>query len=315
MKSAFTLILVGALWAGAPAQAKTDKELAGLRGAVQTVCIEAAEFTPRGGSSVEERRVPLQTVAYDARGNAVRRVDYNYDGTVAQTLVYTYDAQGRGTGYEEYTGALAAPRRHVYALDEQGRRVEYRIVQPDGAAGEKYLYKYDAKGSLVEEALHEHKGALISRNTYAYDGEGRQVSQTRYNSDGSVSSTSSTSYDAHGRPVERVRHEGDTLTYRVRYAYDARGRVVAQETVGSVVEADVAPAEAHAPGRVVYVYKGKEWPRAALAYAPDGSLRERVEIEYDARGNWTKRTRLMRPGAAGESRRVEYRAITYFKGE
>jgi YD repeat-containing protein len=242
-------------------------------------------------------------------------VDYNYDGSVAQKLVYTYDAQGRSTGYEEYTGALAAPRRHVYVADDQGRRVEYRIVQPDGAAGEKYLYKYDAKGNLSEEALHEHKGALISRNTFAYDGEGRQVSQTRYNSDGSVSSTSSTSYDAHGRPVERVRHEGDILTYRVRYTYDAKGRVVAQETVGSVVEADVSPSEAHAPGRVVYVYKGKEWPHAALVYAPDGSLRERVEIEYDSRGNWTRKTRLTQPGAASQSRRVEYRAITYFKGE
>jgi YD repeat-containing protein len=307
--------LVCALCVGAAAQAQTDRGEAGLRGAVKSVVTEVVESAPQegGGGGPAGKRVPAQSVTYDAGGHKVKQVEHNHDGSVSRTLVYTYDADGRATGYEEYTGTLADPRRHVYALDAEGRRVEYRIVQPNGAAGERYLYKYDAKGNLSEEALHEHKGALISRNTYAYDGAGRQVSQTRYDPDGSVSSTISTSYDAHGRPVERVRHEGDILTYRIRYAYDAKGRVVAQETVGSVVEGDVAPSEAHAPGRVVYVYKGEEWPRAALAYAPDGSLRERVEIEYDSRGNWTKRTRLIQPGGARPSRRVEYRAITYFR--
>ena len=77
----------------------------------------------------------------------------------------------------------------------------------------------------------------------------------------------------------------------------------------------MSPSAAHAPGRVVCVYKGKEWPGAALAYAPDGSLRERVEIEYDSRGNWTRKPRLVQPGAARQSGRVEYRAITYFRSD
>jgi hypothetical protein len=255
----------------------------------------------------------LRTVAYNARGNRTQQVDFNHDGSIAQTFVYTYDAQGRSTGYEEYTGTMSVPRKHVYVLDAQGNRIEYSLVQPDGSAGEKHRYKYDAQGHVAEESLFDHKGGLISRNVIAYDDRGRQVSQTRYNADGSVSSTSSLSYDAQGKPVERVRYESDILTYRVRYVYDRKMRVVAQETVGSVVEPDLPPSEAHAPGKVVYVYKGKQ-PREMIAYAVDGSVRERVAIEYDSRGNWIKKTYLVESGERRrrEARRVEHRTITYF---
>jgi hypothetical protein len=315
MKRGLSILFVVALWVvAANAQAKTDREHDGLRGAVQSVRTEAAEFAPKGGRSVEGKRRLLQTVTYNARGDGVKLVDYNHDGSVAQTLVYTFDGQGRTNGYEEYTGGMTTPRRHVYVLDDRGRRIEYGFVQPDGSAGEKHLYRYDARGNVIEETLNGHKGELISRNVFAYDAEGRPISQTRYNADGSVSSIISSSYDAQGKPVERVRHEGDTLTYRVRYFYDRLKRVAAQETAGSVVGSDVHPSEAHAPGRVVYVYKGKGQPKETIAYAPDGSVRERVLIEYDARGNWIKRTRLVVSGESGrgESRRVEYRTITYF---
>ena len=102
--------------------------------------------------------------------------------------------------------------------------------------------------------------------------------------------------------------------YRVRYAYDSKGRLIEQETAGSVVAADLVSSEAHAPGRVAYLYKGKERPREMIAYTPDGSVRERVVIAYDSRGNWIKRTHLTRTaeGRRWLPRRVEYRTLTYF---
>lgn len=318
MRKVLFVLIVGLLWNAPPAGAQTsdDKGATDLHGAVKTVRHEMAEFTPIGDKRVAGRRTPVQAVAYDAKGNKVEQVSYNEDGSVALRLVYTYDAGGRGTGYEEYAGGAGNARRHVYVFDEKGRRSEYRIVQPDGAAGEKHVYKYDARGRLLEESLQGHKGELISRNVYAYDDEGRQVSQTRYNADGSLSSTTSISYDERGQPAERVRFEGDTLTYRVRYVYDRKGRVIAQETTGSVVESEMPHAEASPPGRTVSVYKdGAEQPREMIVHAPDGSVREKVLIEYDARGNWIRKTRLVQPGKSRrwESQRVEYRTITYFK--
>jgi hypothetical protein len=312
MKRVLAGILVAALWAGAAAQSETGREEDGLLGAVRTVRHEAAESVPGAGGLV--RRVPLRAATYDARGNRVEGAEYAPDGSVSQRVVYTFDARGRATGYEEYAGAMTSPRKHIYVTDADGRRAEYRIVQPDGSPGEKYLYKYGADGRLAEEAMHDHKGGLISRNVYAYDERGRQVSQTRYNADGSVSSVARTSYDPQGRPAERVRHEGDVLTYRIKYAYDSGGRVVEQETVGSVLGPDVPPSEARAPGRVRYVYKDAGRPKEANAYAPDGSLRERVVFEYDSRGNWTKKTYFPPPAAGGrvKPRLTEYRIINYF---
>ena len=170
--------------------------------------------------------------------------------------------------------------------------------------------QYDAQGRLVEERLHEHKGQLLSRNVHAYDEAGQPISQTRYDADGSVSSVATVTYDAQGRPVERTRHEGGVLMYRIVYRYDARGRLVEQETVGSVLDADVPPAEAHQPGRVSYAYKGGKQPEEAIHYGPDGAARERIVFKYDSRGNWISKTYSSLTAAGAQ--RAEYRTITYF---
>ena len=304
MRRILTVLSCILLWntAGAQTEAAGGDELAGP---VKEVRHETSESAPGGGAA---RR--LRSASYDVKRNKVEETNFGPDGSVAQRFVYTFDAQGRANGYEEYSGGLTAPRRHIYVLGEKGERVEYKIVQPDGAAGEKRLYRYDAQARLVEELLHEHKGQLLSRNVHAYDGAGRPVLQTRYDADGSISSVARVSYDSQGRPVERTRHEGDVLTYQIRYRYDSRGRVVEQETVGSVLDADVPPAEVHPPGRVSYVYKGGKQPTEATRYGPDGAARERIVFQYDSRGNWISKTyfSLTAPGA----RRAEYRTITYF---
>jgi YD repeat-containing protein len=277
----------------------------GLAGPVKEVRHETSESAPGGGVARRGR-----SASYDVKGNKIEERPFGPDGSVAQRFVYTFDTQGRATGYEEYSSGLSTPRRHIYVLGEKGERVEYKIVQPDGAAGEKRLYTYDAQGRLVEERLHEHKGHLLSRNVHTYDAAGRPVSQTRYDADGSISSVAKVSYDAQGRPVERTRHEGDVLTYSIRYRYDSRGRVVEQETVGSVLDADVPPAEAHPPGRVSYVYKGGKQPKEATHYGPDGTARERIVFQYDSRGNWISKTYFSLTAAGAH--RAEYRTITYF---
>ncbi len=102
----------------------------------------------------------------------------------------------------------------------------------------------------------------------------------------------------------------------MRYTYDKRRRLVEVETTGSYVEPD-STAEGHITGRVVYVYKGKDHPKEMLIYNQDGPLRKRVVIDYDSRGNWTKRTHRVKastpgkPDAKETTRQIDYRTITY----
>ncbi|HEU4767787.1 MAG TPA: hypothetical protein VFS77_10440 [Pyrinomonadaceae bacterium] len=310
----FVIVLLGpALSLIANGQTKSDLEHAGLRGAVQSVKTEVAEFTMKDGKNVEAPRVPVQAVSYDARGNRMKRVDFNRDGSVAQTIVYNYDAEGRSTGYDDYMPGLSTARKHIYVLDQNGKRVEYKIVQPTGSAGdERYVYKYDSSGNKIAEDLY-HKTSLISRNENTYDSQGRLVSQTMFNPDGSVSARITNSFDANGKPLERVRHDNDLLTYRVRYTYDNKGRLKKVETVGSYVEMD-SGSEGYVTGQVVYVYKGKDQPKETVIYNPDGSFRERLVYDYDSRGNWTKRTRFVKstPNGKDTPAQIEYRTITYY---
>lgn len=302
------ILLIVALWSVTNAQER-------LSGSVQTVQTEVVEFTTKDGKNVEGPRIPVQTVSYDTRGNRTKRVDFNRDGSVAQTIVYNYDAEGRSTGYEDSMPGLSAARKHVYVLDQNGKRVEYKIVQPSGSAGdERYVYKYDANGNLIAEDLY-HKTSVISRSENAYDGQGRLVSQTMYNPDGSVSGRITKTFDAAGKLLERVRHDNDLLTYRVSYKYDSKGRVERVETVGSFVDMDSGSADhltGHVTGHVVYVYKRKDQPKETLIYNPDGSFRERLVYDYDSRGNWTKRTRRVKADKKDTPVQIEYRTISYY---
>jgi len=310
MRRVLTILLGAMVSLTANGQTRSDLEQAGLRGPVQTVAIEVAEFTVSDGKNVEGPRVPVQTVSYDDRGNRTKRVDFNRDGSVAQTIVYNYDTEGRSTGYEEHTPGLSNARKHIYVLDQDGKRVEYKIMQPTGsAADEKYVYKYDGNGNRIAEDLF-HKTSLVSRNENAYDTQGRLVTQTIYNPDGSVSARISNSFGADGKPLERVRHDGDLLTYRVRYQYDSKGRVEKVETVGSHVEMD-SGSEGYVTGVVVYVYKGKDQPKETVIYRSEGSFRERLVFEYDSRGNWTKRTRRVKTNGKDTPAQIEYRLVTY----
>lgn len=307
-----TLTLGATLLVSAHAQTNPTFKQDGLLGSVQTVKTEVVELTTKDGKSKEGSRMPVQTITYDARGNPMKRVDFNRDGSVAQTLVYTYDTEGRSIGYEDYTPGLSTSRKHVYKLDSNGNRVEYKIIQPTGsAADEKYLYKYDAKGNRIAEELY-HKASLISRNENAYDPNGRLISQTIYNPDGSVSSRIQNSIAADGKPLERTRHDGDLLTYKVRYTYDKKGKLVELETAGSYVETD-SNGESYVTGKVVYVYKGKDQPKETLIFNPDGSLREKVVADYDSRGNWTRRIHKVRDPQTGKEipTQIDYRTITY----
>lgn len=310
MKRPATLIIFFVLLLSASGQAQPDRARDRVLGPARTVVTELAEFTTKDGKSVEGPRVPQHTVTYDARGNRVKRIDFNRDGSIAQTIVYTYDSAGRNVGYEDYVTGLSTPRKHIYTLDEKGNRLEYKIVQPTGKDGEeRYVYKYDADGKLIAEELY-YKTTIISRNQNAYDSQGRLISQTSYNPDSTVSSRLLVSFAADGKPLERTRHDGDLLTYRVRYAYDKKSRLVEVETTGSYVETD-SSSENHITGKVVYVYKGKDRPKEMLIYNQDGSLRERVVIDYDSRGNWTKRTHRVKAGGTEVTRQVQYRTITY----
>ncbi|MEZ6189505.1 MAG: RHS repeat-associated core domain-containing protein [Planctomycetota bacterium] len=183
--------------------------------------------------------------AYDAAGRVVEVQSPD------QHLRLGYDAQDRVTSVED----VLARTTLGYAYDVRGLRSELRapwgttryayddagrLSELTDPAGGRYVYAYDAAGRLAERRFPN--GA---RSVYAYDLSGRLLEVT--------------TRDAEGAAVERC-----------RYAYDAAGNRIEEET---------------SAGLATFAYDDHD--RLIAARYPDG----RVEgYRYDATGNRVAQT-------------------------
>ena len=108
--------------AGVPTQpvsaVETDRTRDGLVGPVRRVRTEVAKLTSAGGGQQEGKRVVLEMVAYDLKGN---KTENQYFPIAGSTL----------TGKE------------VYKYDEKGNISEMTLLNPDGSLLSKEMYRYE----------------------------------------------------------------------------------------------------------------------------------------------------------------------------
>jgi len=97
---------------------ETDRVRDGLAGPVRRVRTEVAKLSNANGQSKEDRRVVLETAAYDIKGT---KTDNQYFPVAGSTL----------TGKE------------VYKYDERGNISEMTLLNNDGTLLGKEVYKYD----------------------------------------------------------------------------------------------------------------------------------------------------------------------------
>jgi periplasmic protein TonB len=98
--------------------AENDRNRDGLIGPVRRVRTEVAKLVSQDGKPVESKRVMLEIVAYDLKGN---KTENQYFPIAGATL----------TGKE------------VYKYDEKGNISEMTLVNSDGSLLSKEVYKYD----------------------------------------------------------------------------------------------------------------------------------------------------------------------------
>jgi len=108
--------------AGIPTQpvaaVETDRTRDGLVGPVRRVRTEVAKLTSASSGQQEGKRIVLEIVAYDLKGN---KIENQYFPIAGSTL----------TGKE------------VYKYDEKGNISEMTLLNPDGSLLSKETYKYD----------------------------------------------------------------------------------------------------------------------------------------------------------------------------
>lgn len=297
--------------------------------------VERVSYNPAGEISTK------YVHTFDAKGRSTGYEEYS--ASLDKTLktprrhVYTLDDGGNRVEYRVYESDASASARFTYKYDARGNKIEDGYYYHTGLFGGKTVYTYDDKGNQTGNAAYNADGAINWRNVSAYDGRGRRIEWLQYQGD-KLRYKITSAYDDKGRVLEEETTEfnGTPNTYtshapepgKIVYAYDdgKRTKEVAAYGPGGALRS-----------RIVYTHdeRGSEVGRAA--FKADGSREDEsihffdniqepaskhrgtltgetlFEVEYDSRGNWTKKTYLIRPAKGGDLQpyRAEQRVITY----
>lgn len=201
-------------------------------------------------------------------------------------------------------------------LIEVENRVSAPPDQPElGDSVEKLVYTYDPKGNRTGEMILERDGQQYPSRLYAYDGARHKTAEAAYHMCGTFSSLRLSTHDAKGQVREDLEYQSRSLL-RHSYSRDDRGRIVEDlltrngtlqsathftyDQNGRLTEQRLYLADGVLSSVATYQYdeRGNKTGEEVIHPAHSSlNSKEVFQYDYDATGNWTKRstTRLIIP--------------------
>lgn len=250
------------------------------------------------------------TVADDRRTPAFRGYT-RYDETwrPVYRLTGTWDDQGNVTEIAEYGPGDALMARVEQTYDADARLVEQRYLDGNGQLIAVIPFEYDADGNPTRGLSLEYVELVLDAGwdpyqhpyaaTYVFDGRGDLVQVTNIDpSSGEEMNTTSFTYDDQGNPLRRIEtsfaltyDEAGDITGRTptpdddssletRYEYDSQGNLRTETVIGKFGGVELTRNDRNG-NRTQYIAFDPRYGHV---------IREEVDYEYDALGNWTKRT-------------------------
>jgi YD repeat-containing protein len=282
---------------------RSDRQKNGLRGSVESVRVEVAEFKEEDGQLVEKPWYGY-TLRFNPKGNVVEHVHHNPDGSAWRTI-NDYSEAGKIIATRNYdaSGQLTHEVRYVY--DEQGRLVAEQIVSPDGMTNTPVIYVYDVEGRRTKiETLNfdGETGLMIGiedtntsiaardakRIETRYDVQGAAIEVLAYNSEGALVTRVEITRDAHGNPLEETQYLGDVVSFEPCSTDACSAEEQAPLTEEQQAELAAEMARVFAPGAPMSVHTHSYDERGLLV---ESSLRmmgmqaSRQTFAYDEAGN------------------------------
>lgn len=212
---------------------------------------------------------------------------------IKSTRTSTYKAVLKDTAW---TAGPIVAQIHFVRYDNQGRKVVENLLNPDGSAKNKLLYIYDNDGKIKEEITASVKQGGVTRvYQYDYDGEGRLNRKVTLDADRNVVGETVILRNENDKIVKRISegistrmNDGKKTKNRcvTEIVYDEDGRIK------EVMEDDSAFPKV---GKKSRPFDKRD--TVALKRFSEGSSMQpkvpknrKVDFDYDACGNWIKRT-------------------------
>ncbi len=260
-------------------------------------------------SAVDKTLSTPQKNAYklDDKGNVIEYVNYQPDGTLGSRFLYKYDAKGNKTEETFYAWNGTRTGKLLSTYDEAGHFLSQTSYNEDDSISWKTAVTYNTKGNKIEW-LQSIAGVLRYRVTYNYDDRNRVIEQEtfEYNKPPNMRTTHApesgkiiyTYNDAKRAKEVETYNEDGSLKSKMIYLMDERGNEVGWR----IFNADGSPKDT-----AVHWYDNARLLRTLSGI-------ETANIEYDSKGNWIKKVRLIKAADAAEPEpySAEYRDITYY---
>jgi len=169
----------------AVAQTKTDLELQGLAGPVQTVISKTIEAPLRDGKPGTAKETS-RSITFDQQGRKILESLNNPDGTPSRRWRFIYDANGYKSAQVEYypPERLIGTNYYRYEFDGKGRVVTMLIIDGDGKLAAKMVKTYNDRGLLAENTTFDRNGAVSNKSVFKYDEFGGIAEFALYDSAG-----------------------------------------------------------------------------------------------------------------------------------
>ncbi len=228
------------------------------------------------------------TVAFNDDHKMIRQINYNPDGTQAQSKVLEYDANGLLTTIKETLHNSESSSKKTFKYDDNGNKTE-EIVYHRDIPKRKSVFKIH-QGKVVEiKEFRNHSAdgenwAPNYKTTFQYDASGnpierKEVSYNLETSEPSGETVEKTTYNEQGIPIAVQIEDRD-------FEYDNRNQSESKtfDKYGNLL-----------------TYRDE--------YNGEVRLHQTYKYEYDDHNNWTSMTKMEN----GEPQSMEKREIIYFE--
>ena len=182
------------IWACGDRALKTDRENAGLKGAVESVLDSTFKAEQKQGELTVRELIHVSGYQYNKKGF----VEYSsYEVPRFEFIeLYSFDSKGAPLQLWMKDGAMVDSSKCETILDKRGLIIEERWYFSNGELESKYVNSYDDKKRKIEAKAYTGDDILRSIRRNSYNDKGQLDTAFSYDSDGILKNYAVHAYNA-----------------------------------------------------------------------------------------------------------------------